>query len=409
MKTIQTAVLNVTNDDADKTELLKEQLHELVGNPDVCINVTILGEGLNSVTVAIQLRYQADIEESRLPAYILNGERFSAVYSLDGDSFTMDAVTLPYTIFEGSIMLNSPYDGEQKVVISSPYIRNVFSAPLDRLYDPYFGYLQGENCNPILVTLEWNDTDATQGKEYTVLISEHNDFAEAMVFTTTDRWIEIHNLLMDTAYFWKVSDGEQESQTFTFRTEGQITRFIAVEGVSNFRDIGGYLTVDGKRVKQGLVFRSAALDAITEQGKDLMIHSLGIKTELDLRGGGVAALGLEVRREVIAMQWFEHIFKPENYKVVRKTVAAFAVEENYPINFHCSVGRDRTGTTEFLILGLLGVKEELLIRDYFCSFFSEAGSVPANEISLHTPNIDGLVKGIKSYGKSGSTLQEHIG
>ncbi len=59
----------------------------------------------------------------------------------------------------------------------------------------------------------------------------------------------------------------------------------------------------------------------------------------------------------VPMQWYEHIFEEDMHEAVRKTVSTFAYEENDPVLFHCSMGRDRTGTTAFLILGLLGVDE----------------------------------------------------
>ena len=408
MESIKGTVLHLTSDASDKVEVLKQRLNEAVGNPDVVIDVTLWGEGLNSVTISVDLIYKAAINQARLPSYSLNGETFTTVYNFKGTSFAIKNLTLSYEVFDGEILLQSPYDGAQNVPIASPYIRKVFTSPMDRLREPSFGYLMGENCNPVPVSLTWNDRSGVDGKTYTVTISEHSDFSDAKALTTSQTKIDVEGLKTNATYYWKVSDGQQQSQTFVFTTESPMAYFMVVDGVSNFRDIGGYVTQDGLRVKQGLAFRSAALDSITSEGKQTMIDTLGIKTELDLRGGGAAVFGSEVSRQVIAMQWFEHIFKPQNYEVVRTTIAAFAVEENYPLNFHCSVGRDRTGTTSFLILGLLGVEEEILVRDYFCSFFSDAASISANDIALHVPNIEGLVKGIKKYGAADATLQEHI-
>ena len=45
-------------------------------------------------------------------------------------------------------------------------------------------------------------------------------------------------------------------------------RILDVEGVINFRDIGGYQTIDGQRVRTGLVYRSGALGDVTEKGHD---------------------------------------------------------------------------------------------------------------------------------------------
>lgn len=52
----------------------------------------------------------------------------------------------------------------------------------------------------------------------------------------------------------------------------------------------------------------------------------------------------------------------------------FEKKENYPIVFHCAGGRDRTGTLSFLLLGLLGVSDEDLCRDWEASIFSEGNT-----------------------------------
>jgi hypothetical protein len=77
------------------------------------------------------------------------------------------------------------------------------------------------------------------------------------------------------------------------------------------------------------------------------------------------------------------------------------------MNFHCAVGRDRTGTTAFLILGLLGVEEDTLLREYYSSFFSRAASCDRNEFLLHIDNIHGTMDRLKKYAPKG-TLQEQI-
>jgi len=43
-------------------------------------------------------------------------------------------------------------------------------------------------------------------------------------------------------------------------------RILDIEGVINFRDIGGYQTQTGRQVRWGKVFRSAQLDRPTDKG-----------------------------------------------------------------------------------------------------------------------------------------------
>ena len=45
---------------------------------------------------------------------------------------------------------------------------------------------------------------------------------------------------------------------------------IALEGASNLRDLGGYRTADGRVVRRGRVFRSAALAKLTPAARILM-------------------------------------------------------------------------------------------------------------------------------------------
>ena len=59
-------------------------------------------------------------------------------------------------------------------------------------------------------------------------------------------------------------------------------RILDIEGVINFRDLGGYQADDARTVKWGCVYRSAQLDRMSEQGvKDLA--ALGVETVVDLR------------------------------------------------------------------------------------------------------------------------------
>jgi protein-tyrosine phosphatase len=59
-------------------------------------------------------------------------------------------------------------------------------------------------------------------------------------------------------------------------------RHYPFEGCFNFRDIGGYLNQDGKRVKKGLYFRTGRQDRMTQ--KDLaQLSDLKISTQIDLR------------------------------------------------------------------------------------------------------------------------------
>ena len=63
----------------------------------------------------------------------------------------------------------------------------------------------------------------------------------------------------------------------------------------------------------------------------------------------------------------------EMQKTWADTIRLFADESNYPIMFHCAIGRDRTGTLAAILLGLLGAERDAIVMDYELSFFSKTG------------------------------------
>ena len=72
------------------------------------------------------------------------------------------------------------------------------------------------------------------------------------------------------------------------------------------------------------------------------------------------------------------------------------------------MGRDRTGTTAYLILGLLGVDEDTLCHEYYASFFSQQGAFNEAEFELLVTNLSRLRKGLDDFGDKDDTLQEKI-
>lgn len=395
-------------DTENKADYLAEQLRSRIGNDGVAVDVEILGEGLGSVRARVTLRYTPAVTEARLPDYTLNGEAITHVYNYVGQAFTKEALTVKYSDEQSFITLTAPYDGDRHVILAADVIYDHAKAPLSVVQNVNYGYLAGEYCTPPPVTLTWADRNAAEGKAYTVLISTDQSLKDPMVFSATEPSLQIYNLNIGTTYYWQVRSDTDASPVQVFSTEDGYPRFIKLDGVSNVRDIGGYLTSDGRRVKQDLAYRSAHLDAITAEAKEIALSTLNIRTDLDLRGGSSTPLGSSVQHISVAMQWYEHIFEEDMYGVVRQTVSTFAYEENYPIIFHCSMGRDRTGTTAFLILGLLGVEEDALRREYYASFFSQQGAFSESEFPLLIINMNRLVEGFDSFGDKDDTLQEKI-
>lgn len=265
------------------------------------------------------------------------------------------------------------------------------------------------------VKLEWQSDEA---QYYQVYLSEDKFFSSAEKYLTTRPEYLLQNLVPNREYYWKVKvsyeNGEQKtSKAYKFTTKGSV-RAITAEGVSNSRDLGGAKTADGKTMKYGMLYRSANLDSITEKGKK-QLRMLGIKTELDLRGDTLtkSALGDDVTLINIKGAYYVGHFKgiefgyDENKEYIGyfcDELRACANESNYPMIFHCAIGRDRTGTLAAYLQMLCGVAEEDIYREFEFSHLSAAGTADGStELGVYAP-FNAMMEQIKA--KEGATLAE---
>lgn len=185
------------------------------------------------------------------------------------------------------------------------------------------------------------------------------------------RSVLIYNLRSGTEYdysgIFTLSDGTKLTLPGKVKTAPG-PRFMNFDGLVNVRDLGGWVTADGKTVKQGLLYRGSEMDAMVEADFKLtaeglaQMNALGIKTDLDLRHAGEDVL--EGRHFYYSAIQYEHAFTDAGKEAVRKLFADLADPANYPAYLHCTYGADRTGTMCYLLLGLLGVEDADLKRDY---------------------------------------------
>ncbi len=246
---------------------------------------------------------------------------------------------------------------------------------------------------------EENEKNVTANKYLVEMATDEQFTKNVMSYTTKKQEIEITNLFVNTTYYWRVTaiygSTEFPSLVSSFTTEQTGPRNIYVEGVINMRDLGGWEIGEGKTFKQGLIYRSAQFNydkkddnpivsSPTKNGQKTLINDLKIKSDVDIRNGEEETLGItsspispNVHYEYLPMVFGgSNIFtKSENKENIKKFLEFCAVEENYPLVFHCSRGADRTGALAYAIMALCGVNEENLMKDYYFTGFADVGSI----------------------------------
>ena len=209
--------------------------------------------------------------------------------------------------------------------------------------------------------------------EAVVEVSRDPAFQKVEFSETGKNGAELVNFMIGTRYYWRVRQGTEVSPTRSFVTKNETPRLIAVDGNSNFRDLGGWTTEDGGVLRQGLLYRCSEFDDhifITEKGARTLTEQLGIRTEIDLRFVALDDYVRVLKPYGIRSHffWFQSYFYDLLDCQRRKTVAdAFHIicdPSNYPLCFHCMCGADRAGTLAILIEAACGVPMEQIILDY---------------------------------------------
>ncbi|MCR4718514.1 MAG: tyrosine-protein phosphatase [Firmicutes bacterium] len=303
----------------------------------------------------------------------------------------------------------------------------LMSAYLNDSYSSVGDYVDGKTSvdEPLPITFRWSWVGRdTAPAEYTLKISENSDMTDAQEYAVTGKTYDVYNLKVGTDYYWRVSalDARENvvtSEISTLKTADNAPRNLKIGGIPNARDIGGWVTADGKKVKQGYLYRTFRLsymsngsfkNVITSAGISTMRDQLGIKSEIDLRQLSAGEMPVEYTESVLGSDVnyfrtpmnYENDFLSGNKESIKDIFAILADASNYPMVYHCSAGADRTGCITYLINGLLGVSKEDLLRDYLLTNFAKTDG--------NFRGIDGIVnkyvKTIDDY--RGNTLSEKV-
>lgn len=207
------------------------------------------------------------------------------------------------------------------------------------------------------------------GKKAQLVLSSDANFSDTVTYEGEGR-VEVYNLLIGHTYYWYVQTEEETSEAWSFTMDPMAPRLIMAGGLSNVRDIGGRITMEGKQIRQGMVYRGCEMEfhhIITEDGIATLNNQLKIRTDLDIRFEAVdkifqSALGEQVAFELIPCKPYGEFIADK--EIAGKIFRLFTQEDKYPFYIHCWGGADRTGTIILILCGILGMDDQALFEDY---------------------------------------------
>jgi protein-tyrosine phosphatase len=193
----------------------------------------------------------------------------------------------------------------------------------------------------------------------------------------------------------------------------------------NFRDLGGHPTASGRRVRAGKIFRSSHLAEVPPESpisqlKLRTLVTLQSRAEVKHLGSPQLAARAGVRWEHIPMgdEWFndqgytrvapepgrEHLALVMHFREDwRRFFKLLAERDVYPLLFHCSAGRDRTGVGAAMLLSMLGVERDRIVADFLES------NLVFKKIPLAAEQLDPVFELIDENGGIEGFMREVIG
>ncbi|KFE97078.1 tyrosine-protein phosphatase [Chryseobacterium luteum] len=196
-----------------------------------------------------------------------------------------------------------------------------------------------------------------------------------------------------------------------------LRRVVKMDGAYNFRDTGGYKTTDGKEVVLGKVYRSDAINKLSD--RDLVtFKNKKIKTVVDFRGTEEAKKAMDRLPENTSyllcpagsenlpnVQDMAKLLKEKNFltgmygegglpyfgeRYRALFVQLLTLKPDEALLYHCTGGRDRTGMASALFLKILGVPQDVIESDYVASNFYLAKNPTMQQMYSGLSKMSGL-------------------
>jgi protein-tyrosine phosphatase len=220
-------------------------------------------------------------------------------------------------------------------------------------------------------------------------------------------------------------------------------RHLSLEGASNFRDLGGYPTADGRVVRWRQLFRSNHLGHLTAADIEI-VRGLGVRNAFDFRGHDeraaaicvveeitvhslpieptvVAALRARLSAGTLSADAALEIMRESYRNYVRLNTHSFRalfthlLDDRAPLVIHCTAGKDRTGFACALVLRSLGVADDVIAGDYLLTnrFYRRdptAGTDLPDDVRQAIGSVDAsfLAAGFEAIGADYGDLENYF-
>lgn len=219
-------------------------------------------------------------------------------------------------------------------------------------------------------------------EECTKLVGEYDmiaggNFAEA----------KIYNLIPNKYYYYVIDSNGEKTSVDSFTLDSNYRIIYTGGSILNMRDLGGKLCQNSKKIKYGILYRSASWSDINKEAESI-IKSLGIKTELDVRKGssyttsGHPIEGVKFIQAGLTDYYGEMLTDKATISSIKQIIELIADGgDSLPLVFHCTAGADRTGLCAMIIEGALGVSDEDIYRDYETTTFYNGLRVRADVVN----------------------------
>lgn len=208
------------------------------------------------------------------------------------------------------------------------------------------------------------------------------------ILHTTEQEAVIHNPDPEVRHYFYLESDQGEGVILAERQ-------LSLQGTPNFRDLGGYETECGRRLKWGKLYRSSKLSALTDGDVDY-VSRLGVTLVCDFRQvveqeleptllgdenspvlaslpitpGSSSSFMENLHKGIIAVDNSAGFMEQINRDFVANQMPQYAemfrllLVGDQQLLIHCASGKDRTGFGAALILDVLGVSEEAIVDDY---------------------------------------------